>query len=160
MCDSSILISLGAIGRLTRLRQRFPEGILLPPAVWREVVQEGAGKGGAEEIKAARWITVQAVSQQVLVRTLRKTLDEGEAEAIAFACEIGADVVLLDERDARREAERLGLAVLGTVGILLWAKRSGCLASLREALDALRTQAKFRIGPSLYDRVLQEAGEG
>ena len=95
----------------------------------------------------------------MLVRTLRKTLDEGEAEAIAFACEIGVDVVLLDERDARREAERLGLAVLGTVGILLWAKRSGCLASLREALDALRTQAKFRIGPSLYDRVLQEAGK-
>jgi hypothetical protein len=51
VCDSSILISLGAIGRLTLLRQRFPEGILLPPAVVREVVQEGAGKGGAEEIK-------------------------------------------------------------------------------------------------------------
>ena len=133
--------------------------VVLPPAVWREVVQEGAGRVGAKEVEAAQWITVQAVSQQGLARTLQRILEDGEAEAIALAHEIKADVVLLDERDARREAVRLGLSVLGTIGILVWAKRSRLLSSLKDALDALRTKAGFRIAPALYDRVLREVGE-
>jgi predicted nucleic acid-binding protein len=159
VCNSSIVIGLSAIGQLDLLPKRFPEGIVLPSAVWREVVQEGGGRVGAKEVAAAEWITVQAVSQQALVRTLQRILDDGEAEAIALAHEIEADVVLLDERDARREAVRLGLPVLGTIGILVWAKRSQLLSSLKDALDALRTKAGFRVGPSLYDRVLRVVGE-
>jgi predicted nucleic acid-binding protein len=51
-------------------------------------------------------------------------LDEGEAEAIALCREQQAELVLLDEKDARRVVRRLGLAVLGTVGVLIWAKRA------------------------------------
>jgi len=90
---------------------------------------------------------------------LKADLDEGEAEAIALAYEMSADVVLLDERDARRAAMRMGLKVLGTVGILLWGKQMGKLVSLREQLEALRFQGNFRISQRLYDRVIQEAGE-
>lgn len=121
--NASVLIGLGSIGMLLLLRERFPEGILVPEAVWREVVDEGAERPGAREVSAANWIKIQKVNDDGMVRLLRAELDEGEAEAIALAYEMSADVVLLDERDARRAAIRMGLKVLGTVGILLWGKK-------------------------------------
>ena len=99
------------------------------------------------------------VTAREIAQLLEMELEEGEAEAIALAHEVGAEVVLLDERDARRAAKQLGLRVLGTVGILVWARRVGSLASLREALDALRTQARFRISRTLYEQALSEVGE-
>lgn len=144
---------------LLLLRERFPEAILVPEAVWREVVDEGAERPGAREVFAANWIKVQKVNDERMVGLLRAELDKGEAEAIALSHEVSADVVLLDERDARRAAMRMGLKVLGTVGILLWGKQAGKLVSLREQLDALRFQGKFRISQRLYERVLREAGE-
>ena len=157
--NASVLIGLSPIGMLLLLRERFPEGILVPEAVWREVVDEGAERPGAREVSAANWIKVQKVKDKRMVGLLRAELDEGEAEAIALAHEVGADVVLLDERDARRAAMRMGRKVLGTVGILVWGKQTGKLVSLREQLDAMRSQGKFRISQRLYDRVLREAGE-
>lgn len=157
--DASVLIGLSSIGMILLLQERFPEGILVPEAVWREVVDEGTGRPGAREVSVANWIKVQRVTDKGMVRLLRAELDEGEAEAIALAYEISADMILLDERDARWVAMRMGFKVLGAVGILLWGKRMGKLVSLREQLDALRFQGKFRISQQLYNRVLQEAGE-
>lgn len=157
--NTSVLIGLSSIGMLFLLRERFPEGILVPEAVWREVVDEGAERSGAQEVSAANWIKVQKVKDKGMVRLLRVELDEGEAETIALAHEMNANLVLLDERDARRVAMRMGLKVLGTVGILLWGKQMGKFMSLREQLDDLRVQGKFRISQRLYDRVLQEGGE-
>ena len=157
--NASVLIGLSSIGMLSLLRERFPEAILVPEAVWREVVDEGAERPGARELSAANWIKIQKINDKRMVRLLRAELDEGEAEAIALAHEVSADVVLLDERDARRAAMRMGLKVLGTVGVLLWGKQMGKFVSLREQLDALRFQGKFRISQRLYDRVVQEAGE-
>jgi len=157
--NASVLIGLSSIGMLLLLRERFPESIVVPEAVWREVVDEGADRPGAREVSAANWIKVQKVNDEGMVGLLRAELAEGEAEAIALAHEGNADVVLLDERDARQAAMRMGLKVLGTVGILLWGKQAGKLVSLREQLDALQFQGKFRISQRLYERVLLEAGE-
>ena len=90
---------------------------------------------------------------------LQVELDDGEVAAIALAYEIQADVVLIDEQDARQAAQQLGLRVLGTVGILTWAKQNGKLSSLRAALDELREKGKFRISQKLYERALNEVGE-
>jgi uncharacterized protein len=57
--NSSVLIALSTIGQLQLLNQRFPSGILLPQAVWREVVETGAGQPGSEEIASASWLTVR-----------------------------------------------------------------------------------------------------
>lgn len=48
--NSSVLIALCSIGQLELLNQKFPDGILLPQAVWQEVVTTGAGQPGAEEV--------------------------------------------------------------------------------------------------------------
>ncbi len=94
-----------------------------------------------------------------MVQLLRLALEQGEAEAIALANELRADVVLLDELDARRVAKQLGLSVLGTVGVLIWAKRTGKLSNLRQALDDLQNTGKFRLSQMLYQKALQEVGE-
>ena len=104
-------------------------------------------------------ITVHDVTALEIVQLLKTELEAGETEAIALAHQVDADTVLLDERDARRAASQLNLSVLGTVGILIWARRTGRITSLRWALDALQAQAQFRISRRLYMRALGEAGE-
>jgi hypothetical protein len=54
---------------------------------------------------------------------LRRSLGDGEREALALAVEIQAERILLDDRPARRVAQELQLLVTGTAGILLAAKR-------------------------------------
>jgi len=132
---------------------------LVPKAVWREVVEEGKGQPGAQEVANAGWIEVAEVKNRAVVEVLLAHLDRSEAEVIALAQERQADLVLLDEKEAREFAERLGLRVLGTLGLLVWAKREGLIAVVREQLDALRREAGFRISSELYRRVLEEVGE-
>jgi len=147
------------IGRLELLSRRFSEGVVVPQAVWREVVETGQGQPGSEEVASATWIVARAVKDRALVSLLRGELDEGEAEAIALVREEQLSVVLLDEKDARQVARRLHFQVLGTVGILIWAKRVGMIASLREQLDALRSVGKFRLSQSVYEQALRAVGE-
>lgn len=159
MANSSILIALSNIEQLEILSRRFPGGILIPQAVWREVVEAGAGRPGARELATASWITVHPVEDKGLVSLLQADLDEGEAEAITLGREQKADLLLLDEKDARRAAQRLGLVVLGTVGVLIWAKRQGLVVSLQEQLDALQGQGKFRLSRTVCEAALRAVGE-
>lgn len=159
VADASVLIGLSSIQKLDVLHERFPEGVLVPPAVWKEVVEEGKGRPGAQEVAEAEWVRIQDFTEQGIVNLLRVELDDGEVAAIALAYEIQADVVLIDEQDARHAAQQLGLRVLGAVGILTWAKQSGKLSSLQVALDELRERGKFRISQKLYERALREVGE-
>ncbi|NEP82188.1 MAG: DUF3368 domain-containing protein [Okeania sp. SIO3C4] len=85
-------------------------------------------------------------------------LDEGEAEAIALFCELPSEALLLDEKNARRIAKQMGLPVLGTVGILIWAKQSGLISTLKEQLDALKVQG-FRLSQLVYQEALRKVGE-
>jgi len=101
------VIGLSSIGRLTLLHERFPGGVLNPPAVWREVGEQGGERPGAREVARAKGITVRDVTAREIVQLLEMELEEGEAEAIALAHEIGAVVVLLDERDARRGSKSM-----------------------------------------------------
>jgi predicted nucleic acid-binding protein len=54
---------------------------------------------------------------------------------------------------------RPGLQVVGTVGLLIEAKRLGRLVNLREQLAALQMQGKFRLSRQLYECALREGGE-
>lgn len=66
---------------------------------------------------------VRPVQNLAHVATLKTQVDEGEAEAIALAMELGDVFVILDDRKARQLALQLNLKVIGTVGMLLRAKR-------------------------------------
>jgi uncharacterized protein len=112
--DSSPLIHLAKIEAL-ELISRLYSRILIPPAVWREVVEESDGRPGAVEMEravAAGWMVKQATKNETLVIALRQTLDNGEAEAIALATELHPESVLLDDKLARQMARRLGVPVI------------------------------------------------
>lgn len=89
---------------------------------------------------------------------LRRSLGDGEREALALAVEIQAERILLDDRAARRVAQELQVLVTGTAGILLVAKRHALPPRIRPALDAL-VRTSFFLSPQLYDELLQAAGD-
>ncbi|MEF8824681.1 MAG: DUF3368 domain-containing protein [Desulfohalobiaceae bacterium] len=157
--NSSILIGLSAIERLDLLQYRFPEEIIIPGAVWNEVVETGQGMPGAKQVSQADWIIPQNVQNNVGALSLQSYLDYGEAEVIALGQEIGANLLLLDEKSARNVAARLGHSVLGTVGVLIWARRSGLLPNLSHELELLQQKGGFRIGQEVYECALKYTGE-
>ena len=85
---------------------------------------------------------------------LLSDLDSCEAEAIALACELKPAVVLLDETDGRLEARRLGLNIIGTVGILAAARQSGQLGKIQPLLDRLMKTCRFRLSRELYNQLV------
>jgi predicted nucleic acid-binding protein len=131
--DASALIHLVNIGRLGLLKDFFGQ-IVVPSAVWKEVVDLGEGRSGAEEIRQAGgsgWMTVEAPSDNAFVRALSRELDDGEAEVIALAVERKADLILVDETEARRVADLYGIPKTGIIGLLLKAKREKIIDLLK-----------------------------
>ena len=76
-----------------------------------------------------------------------------------LAVERHADLLLVDERRARRTAEAAGLRITGLLGVLADAKRAGLIEMVKPVLDDLIQHARFWIGPELYKSVLAELGE-
>jgi len=155
--NSSPIIHLAKIGRLDLLKEYFLT-VSIPEAVYRECVSEGKDREEVELIKNAEWIEVLKIEDQKLVKLLRASLDAGESEAIALSLEIGADLILLDDYEAREKARLYGLKTTGTLGILLRARFDGKIPSLKEELKNLKSTG-FRISDELETRILKEVGE-
>lgn len=124
--DTSPLSGLAIAKHLSLLHQVYGR-VIIPTAVAAELQRGGQDDPRIDEPLALAWIEVQQPTNQGLVASLQtdRNLDRGEAEAIALALELNADELLIDERLGRREANRLGLAITGLLGVLLVAKRQG-----------------------------------
>ena len=156
--NTTPLIGLAVIHRFDLLRRFFDE-IVIPQAVYDEAVVSGREIGGAkQEILAVNWVKVAPVQDRLAVEVLLDELDLGEAETIVLARELGADWALMDERKGRRKLTQLNQPKIGTFGILLKAKQSGLLSTLRPELEALR-QNGFSISQQVANEVLRQAGE-
>ena len=156
--NTSPLTNLAAIGQFDLLRRLFGQ-IHIPDAVWSELNAFGKRWPGSLEVENATWITRHSVQNQPLVTALSRDLDQGEAESIVLALELNADVVLLDEKEGRRAAQRLGLTMTGIVGVLLLAFSKKEIDAIQPYLDALRQTAGFYLSESLYQAILKEAKE-
>lgn len=153
--DTSPLLNLALIDRLDLVREQF-SSVTVPRQVWNELV---AGEEGVDALRSSRdagGIDIVTVAEDTLFVEFRRELDVGEAAALAYAIDSDADLVLLDEREARRTARRHDLPMTGAIGILLRAARDGQI-ELRQELDALRA-AGFWISDDLYHEVLERAG--
>lgn len=118
-------------------------------AVWGELNADGVRWPGQDAVATSAWIHRHPMTDEPLVRSLMRSIDQGEAESIALAMRLRADLVILDAREA---AEALGLTVTGVLGILLRAKRRELLPFVRPVLDALRSQAGFFLSDKVYLR--------
>ena len=78
--------------------------------------------------------------------------------AIALAVELDASAIVIDDRPARRLAEGAGLNVIGSLGLLLEAKRAGHIRTIRAELDRL-LGTSFFLSEKLYDELLRMTGE-
>ena len=127
--------------------------VLIPPAVLRELQDSGtpeAVRRWTEKLPA--WLEVRPAQNQP-AGVLPASLGAGEREAIALAAELHADLLLVDDREARVEAGKHGLRILGTLGLLERAAELG-LVSLPETIERLRGTT-FRIAGSLVEDALQ-----
>jgi len=156
--NTSPLTNLAAIGQFDLLHRLYGQ-LRIADGVWEELNAKGKRWPGCDEVSQADWIGRHTIQNRALVTALRRDLDRGEAETIALALELSADLVLLDEKEGRHAAQRLGLRVLGVVGILLEAKANGAIDKLRPHLDVLRQTAGFYLSSSLYQYALALAGE-
>ena len=153
--NSSVIIALARICRLDLLEKLFKNVIILE-AVWNEVIVEG--KPGREKITRAKFIRVEKASNRRLVALLEEFVDKGEAEAIALALEFKADLLLIDERDARNLAKKLGLQVMGTLGVIALAKYKGLISKTKPIVDKL-IESGFWISRRILKEFLKELGE-
>lgn len=156
--NSSPLIVLAAIGRL-QLLPRLYDRVVVPPAVWHEIVVAGSGRAGAAELPHLPWLRRDSVSSDVEFPRSLASLDPGEAEAIRLVLTYPRSVpILLDDLSARRAAERLGLSVSGTVGVLLLAKHTGLIAEVGPPLQEARAAGLY-LSDAAVERSLSLAGE-
>ncbi len=156
--NSSPLMNLAVIQQLNLVRELFVK-ITVPEQVWRELTVDGKGKAGADEIMRSDWIEIANVKNIELIKLLNKDLDIGESAAIALAVERKADLILLDETDARNMADIYHLSKTGVLGILMRAKKYKIISEVKPLLEKLRKHAKFRIAQFLYDEILIQTGE-
>lgn len=146
--DSSPLIALARIDRLALLREMFGE-VVVPPAVWREVIAAGLDKVGSQEIAASGWIRRQDVMDASAVAELRRDLGAGEAEAIVLARELPSDLLVMDEELGRSAARAHRVRVVGLVGVLVEARKRGLLTDAASIAETLHRKAGFWLSADL-----------
>lgn len=153
--DSTPLISLMKASQLGILQKMFGE-ILIPETVYLELTTNDSFRDEAATIKESDYIRVVAVNDQKAVSLLQRAtgLDKGESEAIVYADDHHADVLLMDEAAGRKVAQGMGLAIMGSVGILISAFKEGILTvnEVEDAFDSMK-QANRHIS----DRLIQDA---
>jgi len=156
--DSSPIISCARAGKLHLIRDVYSE-IIIPPAVYREIVIDGFGKPGDNELDAGLsiWLEIREPSLKSLIAILKRNFGDGESEAIALAKELGA-YLLIDEINGINEAKRRGINILSTLIMILEAKKLGLILNVKPELDELMT-AGFRCSDALYRKILMLARE-
>ena len=155
--DTTPISELAKVAHLDLLPKLFGK-VVIPQGVFNEL-QIGQHPA-AKIVQNLSWLEVVTVDNQQVVEELQKSfkLHLGESEAIALAEEIRASELLIDEKAARKVAMARKLPLIGTVGILLLAKRRGLLDSVKDVLDEMQVQG-MRISERLYVQVLTLAEE-
>lgn len=154
--DSTPLISLMKASSLEILKPLFGE-VLIPEAVFSELTINPNYSEEAAQIKNSTFIKIVSVEESKAVDVLRKIsgLDLGESEAIIYADNHKADVLLMDEAKGRTVAKSMGLYIMGTIGVLLYAYEEKILSSdnIADALNRLR-QSNRHIGDDILKYAL------
>jgi predicted nucleic acid-binding protein len=155
--NASPLILLGKISRLGVLESLCP-GFIIPAAVYAEIL------AGPAHDPARQWIETPSTSARVVAnvptsqQVIACDLGAGESAVIALASSIRSAVCVLDDLAARNCAQQLHLPVIGTLGVLLDAKRSGIIPSLAPEIELLVSVGSI-LSPAIIQEAIRLAGE-
>lgn len=153
------IIALIKIESLDILEKMYKK-IIIPKAVYDELIINIDYQNEIDIIQKCTFLETKIVEENLSVSLLQKQLklDLDESEAIVLANSINANLIIIDERKARRIARDIGLNVTGTLGILVEAKRRGLIKELKPLLDKL-IENDIRISKKLYKDILKLANE-
>lgn len=161
VCNTSPIIGLVSINRLSLLWQLFDE-VILPEAVYNELCADSVHhQAEIEEIRdcvSSGRIKIYQVKNADMVKALYGKLHYGELEVIVGAKELDISLAIIDERAARRMASEFLVDTIGILGILSLAKQRGIINCIKPDLDCLRENG-YRIAESLYRQILVKNGE-
>ena len=144
--DTSCFIVLSNIGELDLLQKTYGE-ITTTMEVATEYGQP-----------LPDWIRIKGAADKNLQQVLELQIDKGESSAIALAIETPGCIIILDDYKARKVAEKLGLEVTGTIGVIIKAKLKGILSSIKPYLNKIN-QTDFHLSEDIEREALKQAGE-
>lgn len=155
--NTTPLIALSHVGQLDILRKLYGE-IIIPEAVYRElsVKMESTCKKAVDS--SLSWIRVEKIQNQMAKSMYKTQLHDGEVEVMILSLELGADVVIIDDANAKKHAKYLKLPVTGTLGILIKAKQEGYVYELKPILYQMVKNGIY-ISPKLIEVCLRQVGE-
>ncbi len=156
VADTGPLIAFARIDRFELLRH-VVHMLIIPDAVYDELVGSGRTRPGAGEVAAGVWIQQRAVENRDTLAELPTYLHLGERHAIALAEELGASL-LIDEQRGRRIALERGVDVIGSLWVIAEAKQRGSLDRVRPVLAAM-PEAGYWLEPDLLGAFLTSVGE-
>ena len=157
ICDTTLLLYLDRIGQTPLLRTFF-EPIAVSQQVRLELDTGRLLKPDTIDASQLGWVSLVSVEQSELDALPPNRLGRGEQSVIAYARSRQGYWAGLDDYQARLLAERLGLKVVGVIGVLLRAKRAGLILAVQPHLVALQ-MAGFRLTEGLYRETLRLADE-
>ena len=157
VCDTSALINLAKINQLRLLEEMFG-GVLIPQSVYDEVVTEGKGRVGTQEVENASYIQVKELENPEDAESYIDPLSEVDAEVIVFAKEQNADLIIPRDRRLRGRAGREEILVYSLVELFIVAKNNGFIQAVKPLLDELRNKGVL-IREGIYQETLRQAGE-
>lgn len=146
IADASCLIALTNIEALNLLKELYSEIY---------ITSEIAIEFGEN---LPQWIKIVAVKNTKYQQILDLLLDKGEASAIAMAMEYSNVLLILDDLKGRKEAQRLGFRITGTLGLLFKAKTLGLIEKITPYIKKLKEKG-FRISPKIEEDILRQSGE-
>ena len=156
--DTSCLSALIQTEHLHLLKCLY-QSITIPVVVFEELAVLSDFGVDISVLEETTWLNIQAPSDVAFVEKLMLDLHKGEAQAIALAIELHADLLIVDDYEARKTATDLGLHITGLGGVLLEAKKQSFINEVKPLLDQIINSAGFYLSVQVYNRILQFAGE-
>lgn len=156
--NSTPIILLQKIGQLDLLRQLYSK-ICIANAVYQEVIIDGAEKTGQGDfISKYDWIEIAEIKNIEAKTMFTTSLHDGEVETMILSMEKSADLCIIDDLLARKYAKRFNLNIIGTLGLLVTAKKRGFVKEVKPLINQLIEAGMF-VGDDLYNAVISMAEE-
>lgn len=134
--NTTPLIALCHIGQLDVLKKMYDE-ITIPRAVYKELSEKKESICKKQVDASLDWIHVEEIENHMAKSMFKTQLHDGEVEVMVLAKERNADIVIIDDANAKKYAKYLQLPVTGTLGVLIKAKKQGYIHELKPMIQGM-----------------------